>query len=334
MLQRTQPSVQSGDWQKALSDAINDPAELLSKLELDENLLSAAQASHKLFPLRVPRGYVAKMRKGDANDPLLLQVLPLLAEQQSPPNYQLDPVGDLASMKVPGLLHKYPGRVLLVITGACAIHCRYCFRRHFPYAHANPIRDHWAEALNYIRADATITEVILSGGDPLTLPDKRLAALLTDLATIPNLVRLRIHTRLPIVLPERITPTLLTLLASPRWQSVMVVHANHANEIGADVEDALKQLRNHGVQLLNQTVLLRGINDSTPALAALSERLFAASVLPYYLHTLDPVAGASHFDISDDTARKIHRSLQAHLPGYLVPRLVRERPGEFSKTLL
>ena len=322
------------DWQKTLADVIRDPAELLSLLSLDTTLLEAAQASHKLFPLRVPRAYVAKMRLGDPLDPLLLQVLPLLAEQQSPLGYQLDPVGDLNAMKVTGLLHKYPGRVLLVTTGACAIHCRYCFRRHFPYAQANPTRDNWSATLDYIRADPTITEVIFSGGDPFTLPDKRLAALIDDLADIPHLVRLRFHTRLPIVLPERVTPALLALLAQPRWQTVVVVHANHANEIGPDVADALRQLRSKAVHLLNQTVLLRGINDSAHALIALSEQLFAVGVLPYYLHALDPVTGASHFDIADDRAKQLHQEIQARLPGYLVPRLVRERQGELSKSLL
>lgn len=324
----------STDWQKALAQAISDPAELLSLLRLDSNLLPAAQTSHRLFPLRVPRSYIAKMRLGDAHDPLLLQVLPLLAEQHSPPQYRADPVGDLAAMKVPGLLHKYAGRVLLVTTGACAIHCRYCFRRHFPYAQSNPTRENWSAALEYIRSDPTITEVIFSGGDPFTLPDKRLASLIDDLADITHLARLRFHTRLPIVLPERITPELLGLIAQSRWQTVVVVHANHANEIDAQVHQALALLRLTGAQLLNQTVLLRGINDSASALIALSERLFAAGVLPYYLHTLDPVSGASHFDLSEDTAKQLHRAMQVCLPGYLVPRLVRERQGELSKSLL
>ena len=289
--------------------------------------LPAARAAARLFPLRVPRGFVARMRRGDPHDPLLRQVLPLAEECLTAPGFAADPVGDAAAMTVPGVLHKYRGRVLLTATGACAVHCRYCFRRHFPYADANPAADRWQAALGYIAGDTSISEVILSGGDPLTLSDRRLGELTDALAAIPHVQRLRIHTRLPIVLPERVDDGLLGWLADLRQPCVVVVHVNHANELDATVKAALTRLKDAGVSLLNQSVLLRGVNDSGAALADLSETLFAAGVLPYYLHLLDKVQGAAHFDVSEATAKGIVTDIQRHLPGYLVPRLVREQPG-------
>jgi EF-P beta-lysylation protein EpmB len=250
------------------------------------------------------------------------------------PGYGRDPVGDLSAMTAPGLLHKYQRRVLLTTTGACAIHCRYCFRRHFPYADANPAAEGWRDALGAIAADASIDEVILSGGDPLTLSDARLAELAARLADIPHVRRLRIHTRLPIVLPERITDELCRLLGSTRFQSVVVVHANHANEVDQTVVSALQRLRATGTTLLNQSVLLKGVNDDVDALCALSETLFAAGALPYYLHVLDKVEGAAHFDLDEMTARGLWEQMAARLPGYLVPRLVREEPGTAAKTVI
>lgn len=328
------PLTPSRSWQHELAHAIRDPAELLALLDLDPALLPAARAAAKAFPLRVPRGYAARMRCGDPGDPLLCQVLPLAAELDTVTGFGRDPVGDLAAMTVPGLLHKYRGRVLLATTGACAIHCRYCFRRHFPYEAANPARNHWQQALDYIARDGSIDEVILSGGDPLTLADDKLADLCRRLAAIPHLARLRFHTRLPIVLPERITPALLTAIRPTRLASVVVVHANHANEIDDDVRRALAALKQAGHTLLNQSVLLRGVNDDIDALCALSQRLFDAGVLPYYLHLLDRVQGAAHFDVDSETARRLHAALSARLPGYLVPRLVREEAGQLGKTLV
>lgn len=319
-------------WQTALRDAIRDPQELLALLDLPESLLGAARAASEDFRLLVPRGYADRMRRGDPHDPLLLQVLPQGSERIAAPGYVSDPVGDLAAEAAPGVLHKYQGRVLLIATGACAVHCRYCFRRHFPYAESNPARGAWREALDYLRAHAEVDEVILSGGDPLVLDDDKLSVLIGELERIPHLRRLRLHTRLPIVLPERIDQALLEWVRGSRLQIVCVVHANHANELDAAVEEALRRLRTVGADLLNQSVLLRGVNGSAQTLERLSERLFDCGVLPYYLHLLDPVAGAAHFHIDDHRASGIMQTLRARLPGYLVPRLVREQAGAPSKT--
>lgn len=321
-------------WQRELARAITDPEELIQILGLDRALLVPARRAAGVFGLRVPRGYVARMRPGDPADPLLRQVLPIIEETESVAGFGVDPVGDLAAMVVPGVLHKYHGRVLLTATGACAIHCRYCFRRHFPYGDANPATDHWRAALAYIEADPSIGEVILSGGDPLTLTDARLAVLVERLGTIAHVARLRIHTRLPVVLPERVTDELLALLARTRLKSVVVIHANHAHEIDAAVADALARLRDAGVARLNQSVLLAGVNDNVDALVDLSEALFAADVLPYYLHLLDKVAGAAYFDVAEARGRELIDQMQQRLPGYLVPRLVREEPGAPGKTLV
>lgn len=311
---------------------VRDPAELIERLRLDPALLPAARRAAELFPLRVPEAFLARMRPGDPADPLLRQVLPLDAELEDTTGFDADPVGDGAALAAGGVLHKYRGRALLVTTGACAVHCRYCFRRHFPYADANASADRWQGALDYLRQRSDLAEVILSGGDPLTLSDRRLAALVEELAALPHLRRLRIHTRLPIMDPDRIGPALLSWLTGTRLEPVLVIHANHANEIDTAVAAALARLRERGVMLLNQAVLMRGVNDTVAALAALSERLFAVGVLPYYLHLLDRVRGAAHFEVPEDEALALHAALAARLSGYLVPKLVREEAGEPAKT--
>lgn len=321
-------------WQSALARAITDPAELLAAVGLGNEWLPAATAAARLFPLRVPRGFVARMRPSDPCDPLLRQVLPLAEECLAVEGFGADPVGDLSAMVVPGVLHKYHGRVLLTATGACAVHCRYCFRRHFPYADANPAIDQWRSALDYIAGEESITEVILSGGDPLSLSDRRLADLARRLEAIPHLRRLRLHTRVPIVLPERVNDELRDWLGATRLKTAVVVHANHANEIDASVKTALAGLKTSGAELLNQSVLLRGVNDSTEALMALSEKLFEAGVLPYYLHMLDKAQGAAHFEVEEVVARRLMAELNRQLPGYLVPRLVREIPDAPGKLWL
>lgn len=317
-------------WQRALSEAIRDPLELLSLLRIDPASVDPDLAAGH-FPLRVPRGYAARMRIEDPADPLLAQVLPRAVEDADTTGNG-DPVGELAAMPCPGVLHKYHGRVLLVTTGACGIHCRYCFRRQFPYGEANPRTRDWAAALEYIGRDDTIEEVILSGGDPLSLPDPTLADLVARLETIDHVRTLRLHTRMPVVLPERIDESLLEWLATTRLQRVMVLHANHPNELDADVAAAGRRLQDAGATLLNQAVLLSGVNDSAAVLEALSRRLFAFGTLPYYLHLLDPVRGAAHFDVKIEKARRLLGELAARLPGYLVPRLVREEPGRAGKT--
>ncbi len=323
---------QSGRWQELLRDAITDPAELIAVLDLDPALVEPARRVTARFGLKVPRGFVARMRRGDPTDPLLRQVLPLGAEAEEAAGFTSDPVGDLAALAGPGVLHKYAGRALLVTTGACGVHCRYCFRREFPYAEQAAGGARHAAALEAIRADPSLREVILSGGDPLSLSNSRLAALSAGLADIPHVERLRIHTRQPVVLPERVDAGLLDWLGGLGLTAVMVLHANHAAEIDGAVEAALRAVAGRGVMLLNQSVLLRGVNDSAAALTALSERLAQVGVVPYYLHLLDRVRGTAHFEVPETEARALVETLRQRLPGYLVPRLVREEPGSGSKT--
>jgi EF-P beta-lysylation protein EpmB len=319
-------------WQQLLADAIKDPAELCRELGLDPAVLAGALPAARDFPLRVPRSFVAKMRRGDPRDPLLLQVLPAQAETATVAGYVADPVGDLASRASHGLLHKYAGRALLIATGACAVHCRYCFRRHFPYADESALSDGWDSALRHLQSDTELTELILSGGDPLSLSDRRLQQLTDGLAKIPHVRRLRIHTRYPVVLPERIDRDFIAWLSAVPLQKVIVLHANHSREIDGATRDACLRLREAGAALLNQSVLLAGINDDAATLAALSETLFECGVLPYYLHLLDRVQGAAHFDVTENTALALHEELTARLPGYLVPKLVREIAGAAAKT--
>ncbi len=321
------------DWRQAWREAISDPRELLALLGLDR-LAADLPAAAFGFPLRVPRGFVARMRHGDPRDPLLLQVLPQLAEQTAYPGYTTDAVGDGAAQAAHGVLHKYAGRALLIASGSCAVHCRYCFRRHFPYAETTAAAGRWQQAATYVRAHADVQELILSGGDPLSLATSKLAELVTALADVPHLQRLRIHTRLPVVLPERVDDELLDWIGALPWPVAVVLHVNHAAELDSAVAAACARLRAAGALLLNQSVLLRDINDDIETLAALSERLFACGVLPYYLHQLDRVHGAAHFEVDDARARALHATLRARLPGYLLPRLVREEPGKPSKTPL
>ncbi|MES2606452.1 MAG: EF-P beta-lysylation protein EpmB [Pseudomonadota bacterium] len=321
-------------WQEQLADLITDPLELLALLKLTPESAGYDPAALADFPLRVTRTYVARMQVGNARDPLLLQVLPHKAELQWQAGYTNDPLQEADANPVPGVLHKYHGRVLLIATQSCAIHCRYCFRRHFPYADNRPSRKEWQQSIEYIAADSTIEEVILSGGDPLAVSNTHLQFLLEQLGRIPHLQRIRFHTRLPILLPDRIDQTLLALFAGLKQQVVVVIHANHAQELDAAVLAACARLRAINVHLLNQSVLLADINDRADALIELSQRLFAAGVLPYYLHMLDKVSGAAHFDVASDKAQALIRAMQARLPGYLVPKLVRELPQEPNKTLL
>lgn len=316
-------------WQRQLAEAYRRPEELLEALRLP---VPSDVADSAKFPLLVPRSFVARMKPADPHDPLLRQVLPTTEETRGAAGFQVDPVGDQSARTAPGLLHKYPGRALLIVAGACAVHCRYCFRREYPY-HEEPRRlEDWEPALAALRSDPTISEVILSGGDPLMLTDVRLAELIGRLDQIEHLERLRIHTRLPIVLPARITDSLLQLLHRVRMQSIVVVHANHGNEIAGDCEAGLRGLVRSGLPVLNQAVLLRGINDSVAAIESLCRRLINVGVLPYYLHQLDRVVGAAHFESDPAVGRNIVAELRRRLPGYAVPVFVREIAGELSKT--
>lgn len=324
-------TVSDTHWKRSLAAAIRELPEVLRELRLDSQP-STLDPQPNSFPLLVPRSYLARMTPGDPHDPLLRQVLPVADEQMVVPGFLTDAVDDDAARKAPGLLQKYQGRVLLIAAGSCAINCRYCFRRHYPYGEEPKRLDDWAPALTAIEQDTSIREVILSGGDPLMLPDERLAQLVERLDAIEHLTRLRIHSRLPIVLPDRVNSELLDTLRSSRLQPVMVVHANHPHEIAGDCAEALRTLVRSGIPTLNQAVLLRGVNDSVDTLAALCERLVDLGVMPYYLHLLDRVAGTAHFEVPESTGRALIDELRKHLPGYAVPQLVREVAGEPSKT--
>ncbi|REK19203.1 MAG: EF-P beta-lysylation protein EpmB [Planctomycetota bacterium] len=321
-------------WQDSVKDAVRDPVELCRLLSLPNSLALAAARVAGNFPLFAPREYIARMRPGDVGDPLLRQVLPLEDEQADVPGFASDPVGDGAATRTAGLLHKYHSRALMVTTGACAVHCRYCFRRHFPYAAGPKSPAQWAEALKEISADGTLSEIILSGGDPLMLVDAHLQELARRLAAIPHVRRLRIHTRLPLMIPSRVDDALIAWLRGTRLTPVVVIHANHARELEGPAVDALARLADAGVPLLNQSVLLRGVNDDLDTLAELCERLVDLRVIPYYLHQLDRVTGAAHFEVDEKRGHELVERLRSRLPGYAVPRYVRETAGAASKTLL
>jgi len=332
MITRTEEIRQTPIWQQSLASVIRDIDELLAIVKLDASQLNISEAARKQFSLRIPRAYVDCIKPGDANDPLLKQILPVNDEMLEFERFNTDPVSDLQSIVAGGVLQKYQGRALLLTTGACAIHCRYCFRRHFPYSVENAAQNDWIAAIDYLKSHEDISEVILSGGDPLTLTDNRLVSLVEKIEKISHINTLRLHTRLPVVLPERVCKELLDWLTNSRLHTVIVIHCNHVQEISPAVMHALKILKQAGVTLLNQSVLLKGVNDSTADLKALSLGLFAAGVLPYYLHMLDPVSGAAHFEVDENLAIEMLNQLQAELPGYLVPRLVREIAAKPSKT--
>jgi len=331
MIPRTNPSWQPQSWQEELSQLITDPRHLLELLELDMSLLPLAQKAHKLFPLRCTHSYLQRIEKRNPKDPLLLQILPLGKELEQPEGFVKDPLEEHAFTPAKGLIHKYHGRVLLMASAQCAINCRYCFRRHYDYIDNTPSRLQWQPALDYITKTESIKEVILSGGDPLASADKVLFWLLEQLEQIPHLHRLRIHTRIPLVLPKRINTALTDRLKQSRLQQVLVMHCNHAQELNGEVGQALNQLKQADVTLLNQSVLLKDVNDNTQTLVELSESLFRYGVLPYYLHVLDPVSGAAHFDVKEEDINALHREMLALLPGFLMPKFVREVPHEKSK---
>lgn len=317
-------------WQQALSNALSDPKELVSLLPHLRDQLQAIQTASQDFKLLIPRDYLSKIDPCNPEDPLLKQVLPIAKELISPTDYSHDPLQESKANPIPGLLHKYPSRVLLTLTNACAVNCRYCFRRHFPYAEN---RFDQEAIIHYLQAHPEVNEVILSGGDPLIAKDSYLAKLSTALDSVDSIRRLRIHSRLPVMLPSRINEEFIQWFSHSKRQAILVLHSNHPNELDNNLHQALIPLRQAGVTLLNQTVLLKGVNDSAEALAALNEKLFEYGVLPYYLHCLDKVAGAAHFDLSREQISTIYEQLQTRLPGFLVPKLVREEPGKLHKSL-
>ncbi len=321
-------------WQQSLGDAFTQVEALLDYLQIDPSIYPDQSLASRQFSLLVPREFASLIEQGNPHDPLLLQVLPQAAEMEEVAGFSPDPVGEQSACIQPGLLHKYTGRVLWITTAACAIHCRYCFRRHFPYTDSTPDDNGWNRALQQVMADPSISEFILSGGDPLILTDERLAQVVADLEAIPHLLRLRIHSRLPLILPQRITARLVETLANTRLQTILVTHCNNAQEISPEVAPAMARLKVAGVTILNQAVLLRGVNDSTTALCDLSNALFNANIMPYYLHLLDRVAGAAQFELPPGEAQRLQQSLWQHLPGYLVPKMVYEQAGAKSKLSL
>ncbi|WP_417518423.1 EF-P beta-lysylation protein EpmB [Marinobacter sp.] len=340
MIQRTPISIEarlSGDdnrnWQQLLSDSITSPRELLARLDLPaETWLDGAEAGHRLFPVRVPEPFLARMEKGNPSDPLLRQVLPLGLEANIAEGFVTDPLQEDGAIQTTGLIRKYRSRALLMVTGQCAINCRYCFRRHFPYDEQRLSPADRQKVLDTLAASPEINEVVFSGGDPLAVNDQLLSQWSSAICSIPHIRRIRLHTRLPVVIPQRVCDSLLKWISSTPVQVVMVLHINHPAEIDQLTRRALSYLRSAGVTLLNQSVILRGVNDNADVLEELSETLFDAGVLPYYLHAFDPVAGAQHFDVSDEEARLLIRELLSRLPGFLVPKLVREVPGKTAKT--
>ncbi|MCC2525654.1 EF-P beta-lysylation protein EpmB [Vibrio coralliilyticus] len=321
------------NWLKQLANGISDPEKLLLQLEIDPSPWQSGFEARKLFAQRVPQSFVDRMEKGNPFDPLLRQVLPLSEEFDVHSGYSTDPLSEQDN-QIPGLLHKYRNRALMIVKGGCAINCRYCFRRHFPYNENKGSKSVWSQSLDYVRQHPELNEIILSGGDPLMAKDEELQWLIEQIADIQHIKRLRIHSRLPVVIPARITTTFTKLLAGTRLQVILVTHINHANEINQELRDALSSLRREGVTLLNQGVMLKGVNDSVEAQVALSESLFDAGVLPYYIHVLDKVQGAAHFFISDQQAKQIMAGVIERVSGYLVPKLTREIGGRASKTPL
>lgn len=325
-------------WTQELRLALRDPLAICEYLELDPDQIpgrsSGLLAGHQLFSTMVPLAFLERMQKGNPQDPLLLQVLSSAEEAREVDGFISDPLQEERFNPLPGLIHKYSSRVLLTLAGGCAINCRYCFRRHFPYSENTLSKQAFTAVIDYLRQHPEVNEVIFSGGDPLATPDKRLASLVDQLQQLPQLKRLRIHSRLPVVLPSRVDQQLLDWLQATSLTVILVVHINHPQEIDASLHQALAELKAAGVILLNQTVLLKGINDQPKVLAELSEKLFTAGVMPYYLHTLDPVRGTAHFALTDTDAKSIYAELLARVPGYLAPKLVREYPDQPSKTPL
>ncbi len=318
-------------WKRSLAAAIRDGATLLRELSLSPSDVRLSPEAAEAFPCLVPISYIERMQLGNPRDPLLLQVLPVEEELATVPGFVTDAVDDQSARRAPGLIHKYEGRVLLIAAGSCAVNCRYCFRRHYPYQDEPKRIADWEPALAEIASDPTVHEVILSGGDPLMLPDERIAALLEKLEAIPHLTRLRVHSRLPIVLPDRVTRTLIDTLKDSRLQPIMVVHANHPAEVAGDCVDAIRELVRGGIPTLNQAVLLKDVNDTADTLAELSERLVNVGVMPYYLNQLDRVSGTAHFEVPPERGLAIMEELRSRLAGYALPRYVREVAGADAK---
>lgn len=334
MIQQSASRWQTKDWQLALKSLLRNVEELCDYVDIPYIELEKAKLAHKDFPVRVPKAYADLIEKGNIRDPLLLQVLPQAAELLEQPGFVEDPLNEAEFNKTPGLIHKYHGRVLFITSPSCAINCRYCFRRHFPYQDNNPNLAQWQQSLDYIQADSSIQEVILSGGDPLSASDDYLSKLITAISKIPHVRWLRLHSRLPVVIPQRITNNLLHILSSSRLQTSVVLHINHGNEISSELAEAIELFHQHKIRVLNQSVLLRGINDDINSHTALLAKLHEHRVQAYYLHLLDPVKGAAHFLVKDEEALALYEQLRQQMPGFMLPRLARETAHQPYKTLL
>ena len=326
--------MQSLSWQEQLAQAIRHPDELLDYVGLDASSIGYSEKAIKQFPLRVPRVFANRIQKKNLHDPILRQIFPYLEEENKYEGYINDPLAESNVQPVKGLLHKYNSRVLSITTGACAIHCRYCFRRHFPYQESTNNGEQLKQSIEYIEKDKSIEEAILSGGDPLTLSDRKLIELCQSLSEINHIKRIRFHTRIPVVLPARLTKNIIEKLVETNKTIIFVLHINHANEIDGAVIDNIRLLQQFNIMVLNQSVLLKGVNDNVQSLIKLSERLVENNVTPYYLHLLDPVAGAAHYNVDEQQAKKLIETMHASASGYLVPKLVREEVGKQGKTWL
>ena len=326
--------MQSLSWQEQLAQAIRHPDELLDYVGLDASSIGYIEKAIKQFPLRVPRLFANRIQKKNLHAPILRQIFPYLEEENECDGYINDPLAESNVQPVKGLLHKYNSRVLSITTGACAIHCRYCFRRHFPYQESTNNGEQLKQSIEYIEKDKSIEEAILSGGDPLTLSDRKLIELCQSLSEINHIKRIRFHTRIPVVLPARLTKNIIEKLVETNKTIIFVLHINHANEIDDAVIDNIRLLQQFNIMVLNQSVLLKGVNDNVQSLIKLSERLVENNVTPYYLHLLDPVAGAAHYNVDEQQAKKLIETMHASASGYLVPKLVREEVGKQGKTWL
>jgi EF-P beta-lysylation protein EpmB len=326
--------LQKNNWVAELKNVITDSKVLMKKLELSPEQ-TASWIFDSPFPLKVTEHYLSNIQKGNPDDPLLKQLAPLISEQDSPQDYKLEPLDESKQFTpVLGLIHKYQSRVLLTLTGHCAVHCRYCFRRNFPYEQNNVGHSGFLEQLNYIRSHPNINEVIFSGGDPLILPDRVLSKKIAALNSIENIKWLRIHSRMPTVLPNRITPELIEILAENKKKISIVIHVNHPRELDSKVKSVLKNLQNHNIPVFNQSVLLKSVNNCPEILASLSEELWSVGVIPYYLHQLDKVKGSHNFEVPFSEAQAIYNELRKQLPGFLLPKWVKEIPGAVAKVTI
>lgn len=334
MIPQRDLSWQTQSWQEQMMNSVKSASELLNMLDIDSMQVDLSEKAARGFPVLAPHSFISRMRAGDANDPILRQVLNSKNEEIIQPGYSADPLEETKYNPVKGLIRKYHNRALLIATGKCAVNCRYCFRREFPYQENNPSRDDWQTAFEYLKKHAEIEEVILSGGDPLAIPDRHLQWLVHSLSEIQTIKRLRIHTRFVVVIPDRITDDLIRTLDETRLQITVVVHSNHANEFNDSLVTAIERLKKCVDFVLNQSVLLRGINDNLDTQVDLQNACVDAGILPYYLHFLDPVRGASHFEVSRHEALSLYREMQSRLSGYMLPKLVVEAPGALSKQFL